>query len=82
MDDREQDLRATSDQLLEDAEELRRVEREKRTERPGSHRFDRLADRVERLSRRIGALAGVQRDLGADLGRRPNGHHAEPIDRR
>ena len=80
MDDREEDLRATSDQLLHDAEELRRAERAKRAEQPGSQRFQRLADRVERLSRRIRALAGIQRKLGEELGKQANGNLPEAIE--
>jgi hypothetical protein len=62
----EQDLRATSDLMLNTLSELERLENEKRNERPGSDRFRSLAAEIERLASVVFAQTHNQRRL-ADL---------------
>ena len=48
--DLESQLRSASDETLRTLEQLERLETEKRSETPGSQRFVRLADEIERLA--------------------------------
>jgi hypothetical protein len=59
----EQDLRATSDQMLNTLSELERLENEKRNERPGTERFRSLAAEIERLASSVFAQTHNQRRL-------------------
>ena len=62
----EQDLRVTSDRMLNTLAELERLENEKRNERPGTDRFRNLAGEIERLASLVFAQTHNQRRL-ADI---------------
>lgn len=62
----EQDLRVTSDRMLNTLAELERLENEKRNERPGTDRFSSLAGEIERLASVVSAHSHNQRRL-ADI---------------
>lgn len=60
----ESDLRVTSDRMLRTLEQLEALENEKRTLKPGSARFQRLATEVERLASAVYAQTHNQQLLG------------------
>jgi hypothetical protein len=53
MPDAEDEIRRDSDLILSDLEELKKLERAKRTEPIDSPRFRALAKRIEAISRRV-----------------------------
>jgi hypothetical protein len=58
------DLRVASDRMLRTLEQLQALENEKRTLQPGTERFQRLADEVERLAAEVFSQTHSQRQLG------------------
>jgi hypothetical protein len=58
-------LRATSDALLEDLDELERLEQQKREIEPGDPRLVELATAVEEIARRVLGKSVRQRELSA-----------------
>lgn len=60
----EADLRNASDRMLRTLDQLVTLESEKRTLEPGSPRFLRLANEIERLAAAVFAQTHTQRDLG------------------
>jgi hypothetical protein len=60
----ESDLRVTSDRMLRTLDQLAALETEKRALTPGTPRFQRLADEVERLAADVFAQTHAQRQLG------------------
>ena len=61
--DLEQGLRSVSDQMLHTLDQLQLLEHEKRSEAPGSVRFVRLADEIEKLAAMIFAQTSTQQTL-------------------
>jgi hypothetical protein len=61
--DLEQNLRSTSDEMLRTLEQLQRLESEKRAEEPGTQRFVRLANEIERLAAIVFSQTTVQQSL-------------------
>lgn len=59
----EQGLRAASDEMLRTLDQLQVLEREKRTEAPGSARFARLASEIEKLAAMVFAQTSTQQTL-------------------
>lgn len=77
----EQGLRATSDEMLRTLDQLQVLEREKRTEPPGSARFVRLATEIEKLAAMVFAQTGTQQTLAAQTLAATNaGAEIAPID--
>ena len=60
----DEQLRSTSDRMLETLEQLHLLETEKRTLAPGSRRFQNLAREVERLADSMVAHVEKQTELG------------------
>ena len=60
----ESELRVTSDRLLRTLDELQALENEKRTVKPDSPRFQKLAHEVERLAAEAFAQTHAQQALG------------------
>jgi hypothetical protein len=67
-----EDLQAVSQHVLTTANEIARLEAEKRTVDPGSERFRTLSDQIEALAediRRVSAAEdGLARDLAGEQG--------------
>ncbi len=61
--DLEQGLRTVSDEMLLTLDQLQLLEHEKRSEAPGSVRFVRLADEIEKLAAMIFAQTSTQQSL-------------------
>ncbi len=61
--DLEQQLRSASDETLRTLEELQRLETEKRGETPGTPRFVRLANEIERLAAMMFSATSAQQSL-------------------
>ncbi len=59
----EQGLRTASDEMLRTIDQLQVLEREKRSESPGSARFVRLASEIEKLAAMVFAQTSVQQTL-------------------
>jgi hypothetical protein len=64
--DIDEQLRSTSDRILETLEQLQLLETEKRSLVPGSRRFQKLAREVERLADSMVAHAEEQTELAND----------------
>lgn len=60
----EANLRNASDRMLRTLDQLAALENEKRTLKPDSERFQRLAREVERLAADVFAQTHAQRDIG------------------
>jgi hypothetical protein len=60
----ETQLRVTSDRMLRTLEQLETLENEKRELQPGSNRFVKLADEIERLAADVFAQTHKQQQLG------------------
>jgi len=60
----ETDLRTASDRILRTLDQLEVLENEKRTLKPGSERFNKLADEVQRLAADVFAQTHAQQQLG------------------
>ena len=76
MSDLEEDLRATSDELVGETQELQDLEIEKRRTPPSSSRFVALAQRTRQLATRVRRLAGAQ----AELGEQAQGKDIPPVE--
>ena len=63
MSDRMDDVKATSDALLEVTERLHALEAEKRTLDPESDRFHELSIQIEDLGTRVATMTSVEREL-------------------
>jgi hypothetical protein len=63
-------LRRDSDELLAAVDEIKRLEREKRTEEMSSPRFHEMADEIERRARAVFRYAADELEAGEDLSRR------------
>jgi hypothetical protein len=59
----EQELRSTSDEMLRTLEQLQRLETEKRDLEPGTPRFVRLANEIERLAAIVFSQTSTQQSL-------------------
>jgi hypothetical protein len=59
----EQELRATSDEMLRTLEQLAELESQKRREEPGTQRFVRLANEIERLAAIVFSQTSAQQSL-------------------
>ncbi len=66
MSDRDDQLRATTDDIKADADELRALEEAKATMEPEDPRQDVLADRVVDLARDLLPKAAAQREIVAE----------------
>ncbi|CAN5615835.1 hypothetical protein BH23CHL7_BH23CHL7_07920 [soil metagenome] len=53
MSDRDEDLKATAEDLIDDAEQLKRVEAQKLRLRPGDPKLDHLAEQASAIIRRM-----------------------------
>lgn len=67
MADDEEKLVATSDEILAEVRELRRLEAERRVVPVESGRFRELADAIVRKSRQIMRGAVIEDELGAEV---------------
>ena len=67
MADQSDDLRATADDLVEDARRLEAIEEAKKAMAPGDPALTALAEEAERLTRRMAAKATAQRELTAEI---------------
>jgi hypothetical protein len=78
----EVELRNTSDRMLRTLEQIEALESEKRSLKPGSPRFKRLATEVERLAADIFAQTHLQKTLGdrAEMMTERAGVSLPPID--
>jgi hypothetical protein len=63
-------LRRDSDELLAAIDEIKRLEREKRTEEMSSPRFHEMADEIEQRARAVFRYAADELEAGEDLSRR------------
>ena len=63
----EDDLRATSDAIVEDLTKLQRIESEKRRLEPGDPETARLAGKVTELAERVHVTSLAQRELSKQL---------------
>ncbi len=63
MSDRIDDVKATSDAVLEHAERLHALEVEKRTLDPASDRFHELSIQIEDLGTRLATMTSVEREV-------------------
>jgi hypothetical protein len=68
MNDREQALRATADDLIADAEQLQAVEARKASMQPDDPRQDALAEHAEAIVREMVPKAAAQREIVTDAG--------------
>ena len=66
MNDREQALRATTDDLIADAEQLKRIEAAKASMEPDDPRQDPLAEDAQALVREMVPKAAAQREIVRD----------------
>jgi FixJ family two-component response regulator len=71
MDPREDDVRATAEQLARDGRELASIEQAKAQADPRTGRFRRLTNRAERLVTRIVRLGRVQRQIADEIAEDP-----------
>jgi hypothetical protein len=69
MSDLNDDLDATTDSVVHDAERLITVEREKQAA-AGTNRADRLGDEAKRIARSISRLVGVEDEIADKLAER------------
>jgi len=68
MSDPVNDLRATSDAVLNDAERLTELETRKRSLDPADPEVDRLSREIEDLARRLSHKATAERQLSDEIG--------------
>ena len=66
MDDREQALRATTDDLIADAEQLQAIEATKASMEPDDPRQDALAEHAQSIVREMVPKAAAQREIVRD----------------
>ena len=67
MSDPVNDLRATSDAVLNDAERLTELETKKRSLDPADPEVDRLSREIEELARRLSHKATAERELSEEI---------------
>lgn len=67
MADELQDLRATADDLADDARQLQTIEERKGRLAPDDPELVRLSEEAERLTRRMASKATVQRELAEEV---------------
>ena len=67
MSDPVNDLRATSDAVLNDAERLAELETRKRSLDPADPEVDRLSSEIEDLARRLSHKATAERQLSDEI---------------
>ena len=65
MSEIEDDLRATAEAIISDAEKVKGIEQEKLDLPPGDARIPELADEAEEVAERILQEATVERELAA-----------------
>ena len=68
MSDPVNDLRATSDAVLNDAERLTELETRQRSLDPADPEVDRLSREIEDLARRLSHKATAERQLSDEIG--------------
>lgn len=68
MPDAETDLRATSEAIQDDAQQLADLEARKLTLDASDPEVDRLSIEIQELVRRIGHKAAAERELAKELG--------------
>ena len=79
--DLEQELRSASDETLRTLEQLQRLETEKRTLTPGSPRFVKLANEIERLAVFVFSQTSKQQTLAQEThAAKEQGIELPPID--
>jgi hypothetical protein len=66
--DPREDLRATTDSIIDDADRLRALEVEKKGLDPADPRVDELSEKVERVVDRLGDKAAAERELSEGIG--------------
>ncbi len=66
MSDRNEDIRATAEDLIEDAEKLKQIERSKLRLDPEDRRLTKLADESNRIIARMAPKGEAQKDLASD----------------
>lgn len=69
MSERDEDLRATAEDLIEDAERLKRIEKRKVGLEPGDPLLVKLAEEANRVVARMAPKAQAQRELVRSEGR-------------
>ena len=65
MSEQHDDLRATAEDMIEDAEQLKQVEQAKLDLQPADPRLAELANEGERIVRRLGSKSQAQRELAS-----------------
>ena len=68
MSDREEQLRATTDDIRADTDELHEIEDSKASMAPSDPRQDALAERAQDLARGLVAKTAAQREIVSDAG--------------
>jgi hypothetical protein len=66
-----EDLQAVSQHVLTAAEQIRALEREKRTVDPGAPRFRELSDEIERLAGDIRSVSHAETGLAHEVAGEP-----------
>lgn len=67
MPDHEDDLRATEEAIISDAQRLQRLETEKAALDPADPRVDQLSAEVERVVEGLGDKAAIERQLSEEI---------------
>jgi hypothetical protein len=67
MPDKRDDLRATEESIIDDAERLRNLESEKAALNPGDPKVDLLSEKVVRIVEGLDDKAAIQRRLSAEI---------------
>lgn len=68
MSDRDDQLRATTDDIRADTVELHEIEDSKASMEPDDPRQDRLAERAQDIARGLVAKTAAQREIVSDAG--------------
>jgi hypothetical protein len=71
LSERTEDLRATAEDLIEDADRLKAIEEAKLTLQPGDGQLARLSSEGERIVRRMVPKAAAQKELATELEAEP-----------
>ncbi|HET9521192.1 MAG TPA: hypothetical protein VFO73_09125 [Candidatus Limnocylindrales bacterium] len=71
MPDPREDLRATADSIIDDADRLRALEVEKKALDPADPRVDQLSEQVERVVDRLEDKTAIERELSEGIGDSP-----------
>ena len=67
MPDAQEDLRATSEAIQDDAEELATLETQKRELEPSNPRVVEMSQRIEELAQEMATKATAERELSEDI---------------